>query len=168
MPTAHLKARKPIMAALGAALVLGIAPAADASGQNPLGATLQVRSAETGPQAARAGFDRRYLLKTARYVISDMRTINTRLRDGISVSSAFYILSDSYGYMSNAGVPPKIVKKARYKARLATLSDFANLAGDEYYDDETAAIARYSVIRKQTKILFNQVNTAIGSDLRVP
>ena len=97
-----------------------------------------------------------------------MKSINYRLGDGIGVSSALYLLSSSYGYMLNAGVPPKILKKTGYSARIATLSDFAEIASDEYYYDEIAALARYSVIQQQTRILFKQINAAIGTSLTVP
>ena len=68
----------------------------------------------------------------------------------------------------NAGVPPKIKNKAKYQARIATLSDFAEMAGDEYPDDPVAATARYSVIRDQTTKLFNKINAAIGTQFAVP
>jgi hypothetical protein len=147
-------------------LVAGAEMTASASESAPPPvANVDVRTKTTSSAAT---FDRAYLIKTSRYVIRDMKTINSRLRDGIAVSSALYLLSGSYGYMSNAGVPPKIVKKNAYRARIATLSDFAELAADEYYDDEIAALARYSVIQQQTRILFKQINAAIGTSLTVP
>ena len=83
------------------------------------------------------------------------------------VSSALYLLSDSYGRMLDAGVPSGI-DASTYRARLATLSQFASLAGDEYDDDPMQGTARYRVVRRQTGILFGQINAALGTQLHLP
>ena len=146
--------------------LLAVAPTtAIASGSvAPPAAQVDVRVQGTSA----ATFDRAYLIKTSRWVIREMKSVDYRLNDGIAVSSGLYLLSGSFGYMLNAGVPPSIRNQARYKARITTLSNFAEMAGDEYYDDEISAVARYSVIKDQTRILFRQINAALGTSLTVP
>ncbi len=112
-------------------------------------------------------FDEAYAVDTATRVVEDLETVDERLLDGIAVASALYLLSDSYGYLGNAGVPPG-VDAAEYVTQLDTLQTFAELAGDEYADDPVNASARYAVLKEETVIIFNQINAATGSNLQVP
>jgi hypothetical protein len=60
------------------------------------------------------------------------------------------------------------VDEAEYRGRLKTLSSFAKTAGDEYYDQPTTGAARYAVVRKETGVLFAELNSSLGTDLQLP
>jgi hypothetical protein len=51
---------------------------------------------------------------------------------------------------------------------LKTLRSFAKTAGDEYYDQPTTGAARYAVVRKETGVLFAELNSSLGTDLQLP
>lgn len=132
----------------------------------PTAAPASASPRATAP-AVSSDFDRAWLLAKSRDAIEDIRTVDRRLNDGIMVSSALYLLSDSYARMADAGTPPG-VDAASYQSRLATLSQFAELAGDEYDASPMQGSARYQVVRNQTGILFAQINGALSTQLRLP
>ena len=116
---------------------------------------------------ADAAFDRAYAVAKVSDIVDDIKTVDHRLKDGIGVSSALSLLSDSYGRLQDAGLPPG-VDKSTYYARLSTLQAFAAQAADTYDSDAMQASARYVVVRKQTGVLFQQLNTALGTDFQLP
>jgi hypothetical protein len=84
------------------------------------------------------------------------------------VDSALSLLSDSYGRLASAGVPPGL-DAASYLARVRTLQSFAEQAADEFDEDyPTAGAARYTVVKKETRTLLGQINSALGTHLTVP
>lgn len=89
------------------------------------------------------------------------------MQDGIGLLTALSMLSDSFGRMAEAGVPPGL-SAPNYLARLQTLETFAADAGDLYHDNPMEASAKYEVIRKQTGILLTQINNALDTDLQLP
>ena len=112
-------------------------------------------------------FDRAWLLSKAHDATEDIRTLDIYMRDGIGVATQLSMLSDSFERMTQAGVPPGL-DKPTYLARLSTLQNFAADASEVYYDNPSEAAAKYSVIRKETGVLFSQINKALGTDLRLP
>ena len=112
-------------------------------------------------------FDRGWARDIASDIEEDLSSVDERLGDGIGVSSALYLLSDSYRRLLDAGIPPG-ADPAKYTARLKTLSSFAQLASDEYDTDATQASARYAVIRRETGVLFAVLNSAMGTSFRLP
>jgi hypothetical protein len=111
-------------------------------------------------------FDRAYAIGVARDMIRDVKSVDGRLGDGIGVSSGLSLLSGEYG-LENAGTPPG-VDAAKYHARLRTLESFSSTASDMYLDDPTQGAARYAVVREETGTLLSQLNSALGTDLRLP
>jgi hypothetical protein len=114
-----------------------------------------------------AAFDRAWALHATGQMVHDIKTVDFRLHDGIAVSSALYLLSDDYPRLLDAGIPAG-VDEAEYRSRLTTLSSFAETAGDEYFDQPTTGAARYAVVRKETGVLFAQLNSSVGTDLQLP
>jgi hypothetical protein len=114
-----------------------------------------------------APFDRAWALHATGQMVQDIKTVDFRLHDGIAVSSALYLLSDDYPRLQDAGIPAG-VDEAEYLGRLKTLSSFAETAGDEYYDQPTNGAARYAVVRKETGVLFAELNSSLGTDLQLP
>lgn len=120
--------------------------------------------------ASDPNFDRAYLRTTVEYVIDDIKEADIRAADGDygGVASSLSLMSGSFGYMQNAGIPPR-VNQADYVARLQTLESFAEQASDELYDDQIInGMARYEVIRKQTGVLFRKINSALGTNYKLP
>lgn len=115
----------------------------------------------------RDDFDRAWLLAKASDAREDIANVDAYLQDGIGVSTALFMLSDSFGRMREAGVPPG-VDAPTYLARLQTLQSFASDAADLYDVNAQEATAKYAVIRKETGILFGQINTALGTNLTLP
>lgn len=114
-----------------------------------------------------AGFDRTWALAKAADIIEDIGTVDERLGDGIQVDGALILLSDSYGRLADAGVPPGLDPHT-YLARVETLQWFAGQAADRYDLDPLDATARYEVARNETGVLFAQINASIGSHLELP
>ena len=112
-------------------------------------------------------FDRAYAIGVARDMIRDVKSVDGRLGDGIGVSSGLSLLSGEYGRLEDAGTPPG-VDAAKYHARLRTLESFSSTASDMYLDDPTQGAARYAVVREETGTLLSQLNSALGTDLRLP
>lgn len=112
-------------------------------------------------------FDEGWARDIASDIVEDLGTVDERLGDGIAVSSALYLLADSYDSMLEAGVPTS-ADPAKYTARLETLSSFAETAGDEYEDHPTQGSARYSVVRKETGTLFAVLNAEMGTNYQLP
>ena len=112
-------------------------------------------------------FDRAWLLSKAQDAIVDIRTLDVRMSDGIGVPTPLSMMSDTFGRMAEAGVPPGL-DASTYLARLSTLQSFAADASEVYNDDPSEGAAKYSVIRKETGVLFSQINKALGTNLRLP
>lgn len=113
------------------------------------------------------GFDRAWANHVVRDIRADLRTVDQRLRTGSGVGSALSLLGDSYGRLAQAGTPAG-VDEADYRARLSTLEAFAATAADEYLVNPTEGRARYAVVRDETEVLFETLNTALGSNYRLP
>ena len=112
-------------------------------------------------------FDRAYAMGIGGDIIHDINTVDDRLRDGIGVSSALYLLSDSYGRLLDAGIPPG-VDAADYYGRLTTLQTFATDAADLYDSNAMEGRAKYAVLREQTGPLLDQLNDAANTNFRLP
>lgn len=112
-------------------------------------------------------FDRDYALLKAQDVIDDLRSIDERMQDGIMAASRLHLLGGNYGRLQSAGVLPK-TDAAQYIARLRTLEEFAEQAADQMGYAPTEGSARYQVIRQETGVLFDQLNAALGTILRLP
>ena len=112
-------------------------------------------------------FDRAYAVSVAEDILEDIRSIDHRLKDGIGVSSALSLLSDSFGRLLTAGTPPG-VNAADYNARLTTLESFAGDAADLYDVNPTEGSAKYAVAREQTGVLLGSLNSALGTTYTLP
>lgn len=139
---------------------------------SPSPTSLEASSPEASPAASDSGtpssdFDRAYATDVAGDIIRDIKTVDRRLRDGIAVSSGLWLLSSQYGRLENAGTPSG-VDAARYHARLRTLDAFASAASDIYDDNPMEGAAKYAVVREETGTLLGQLNSALGTDLRLP
>ena len=100
-------------------------------------------------------------------VIEDIKSVDERLSDGIGVSSALDLLSDSYGRLAATGTPPGVAADD-YQSRLTTLESFASTAADRYDANPTDRQARYAVLRKETGPLFSQLNSALATRFALP
>ena len=125
------------------------------------------RQAPAAPPPVESDFDEEWALAKAGDIVEDIGTVDERLSDGIQVDGALNLLSDSYGRLADAGVPPGL-DAASYLARVTTLQSFSAQAADGYDVDPTDATAKYLVVREETGVLFKQINGAIGSDLALP
>jgi len=112
-------------------------------------------------------FDKQYAWTVAKEIVDSIKTVNGYLKDGIAVDSGLSTLSPEYGYLENAGVPPG-VRASDYIPRLRTLGSFAQQAADLYIDKPTEALAKYTVLRAETKPVFDQLNAATGSHFKLP
>ena len=112
-------------------------------------------------------FDRRWALAKAADIIEDIGTVDERLGEGIRVDGALSLLSDSYGRLVDAGVPPGLDRRT-YRARITALQWCAGVAASTYDLDPMDATSQYLVVREETGVLFGQVNGAIGSHLALP
>lgn len=119
------------------------------------------------PLPVESEFDQEWALAKADDIIEDITMVDEYLGDGIAVPGGLRLLSDSYGRLADAGVPPGL-DRADYLARVKTLQSFAEQAADTYDFDPTNATAQYLVAREETGVLFQQINDAIGSDLALP
>jgi hypothetical protein len=118
-------------------------------------------------QEAGSDFDRQHAVDVVGDIIDDIKTVDFRLRDGIGVSTRLAMLSDDYDRLREAGTPPG-TSPANYHARLSTLAKFAANAADDYDDNPTQGAASYAVVRKETAPLFAQLNSAVGTNFRLP
>ena len=100
-------------------------------------------------------------------ILEDIETVDYRLGDGITVSSALYLLSDSYARLGNDAVPPG-VSESKYLARLATLSDFAWDAAEIYDYNSMEGTAKYMVLRKETTPVLDDINAWLGTNYQLP
>ena len=98
--------------------------------------------------------------------MGDIQIVDQCLADGVDVNSALTLLSRSYGRLAETGVPPG-VDRSDYVLRVITLQALTLQAAEGYDDDRTQAVAKYSAARSGTRVLFQQLNVAIGSDLSV-
>lgn len=112
-------------------------------------------------------FDREWATKKVADIIDDIASVDERLADGVMVTSAMSMLSNSYGRLLDAGIPPG-VEASEYAARVSTLEEFAARAADLYRADPQEGTAKYAVLREQTGPLFAQLNAALGTDFRLP
>jgi len=112
-------------------------------------------------------FDRAYAIDIGNDIVHDIKTVDRSLRDGIGVSTALNLLSDSYGRLLDAGIPPG-VNESNYYGRVTTLQTFAEDAADLYYTNEMEGSTKYAVLREQTPPLLDQLNGALNSNLRLP
>lgn len=132
---------------------------------------LDQREADLGTDdtvsSTEAEFDRAYAIDIGNDIVHDIKTVDGRLQDGIAVSSALDLLSDSYGRLLDAGMPPG-VNEAKYYARLTTLQSFAEDAADLYVSNPMEGRAKYAVLREQTGPLLDQLNGVMNTSLRLP
>ena len=109
-------------------------------------------------------FDRQRALAKAADIIGDIQIVDQCLADGVDVNSALTLLSRSYGRLAETGVPPG-VDRSDYTLRVTTLQALTLQAAEGYDDDRAQAVASYSTARSETRVLFKQLNVALGSDL---
>ena len=112
-------------------------------------------------------FDREYAVGVAGDILREIRTVDHRLKDGIAVSSAMYLLTNDYGRLLDAGTPPG-VNEAEYHARLTTLESFAGQATDIYDANPMEGTTKYAVVREETGVLFGTLNSALGTSFSLP
>ncbi|MCE1178319.1 MAG: hypothetical protein LWW86_04725 [Micrococcales bacterium] len=114
-----------------------------------------------------SSFDRAYALKKCQDITDDIARVDERLGDGIMVDSALNLLSGSYARLGNAGIPPG-VSPAKYAARVQTLSEFTADAAAIIDVDPMEGTAKYEVARRETGVLFDMINGALGTNLALP
>lgn len=134
---------------------------------SPSRAASKLLSCNPGNTPLGESFDRDRALNIAGDIIEDIATVDLRLMDGIAVPSALGLLESSFSRLVDLGAPPK-VDAAGYCARLKTLESFADQAADEYDSDRMNSEAKYYTVRKETGVLFAQLNAALGTSLRLP
>ena len=161
---AKATATKTAAAAAAAAEAVKTAAAAVRPTATPVaGAPSAVANGDSG----QTSFDKQYAWTVAGDIVDAIKTIDGRLGDGIAVDSGLSVLSPEYGYLESAGVPPG-VRASNYIPRLRTLGSFAQQAADVYIDKPTEALAKYTVLRAETKPVFDQLNAATGSHFKLP
>jgi hypothetical protein len=112
--------------------------------------------------------DARDIKSYVKWILQDIKALDSRFPDAFGMSSRLPLLADNFGRLLDAAVPPQ-TKAASYKARLATLENFARQAADEYdAGDDTSASARYVVLRKNTGILLTIINKALHTKYALP
>ncbi len=121
----------------------------------------------SGPAQAPQYSERRWVKKVVRWLVTDIRTVDRYMLDGIAVESALGNLADNYDRLLDSKAPPGM-KRSKYYARVATLADFTYDAADAYYDDPVWATARYSVVRKETKPVLKALNSWLRTSYRLP
>lgn len=119
------------------------------------------------PPTFRSDFDKAWAKKTAGWIIDDITTIDGRIPSGRDIGLAYSNLSNSYGYLEEAGVPPG-ADAASYSARLSTAKDFASDAFDLEPADYLGALAKYLVVRGNTQLILDAVNAAVGTHRSLP
>jgi len=135
----------------------------------PTSEPAQADTAAPAPEEQEVGsdFDRPYAVAVVGDIITEIKTVDFRMRDGIGVSTRLGMLSDDYTRLSEAGTPPG-TSPANYQARLSTLARFAGNAADDYDDDPTQGSATYAVVRNETAPLFAQLDSVLGTNFRLP
>lgn len=131
------------------------------------GDTEDTTSVADGDPTGITDFDSAYAQQVARDIVTEIKTVDHRLKDGIAVASALNLLSNDYSRLLDAGTPP-VIDASEYHARLSTLESFAAEAASMYADDPMEASARYVVVRKETGVLLGQLNEAMGTDYQLP
>jgi hypothetical protein len=119
------------------------------------------------PLAFEGRFSQQRALAKAFDVIGDLRVVDDCLSDGVDVRSALILLSRSYGRLAEAGVPPGL-GRSDYLGRVGALQVQSAQAAEGYDVDRTAALAKYAAVREGTRVLFQQINGALGSHLALP
>ena len=119
------------------------------------------------PPAAAGSFDPQRALAKAADIIGDIQIVDQCLADGVDVNSALTLLSRSYGRLAETGVPPG-VDRSRYTLGVTTLQALTLQAAEGYDDNHAQAVSMYSTARSETRVLFKQLNVALGSDLSLP
>ncbi|UIJ35085.1 hypothetical protein [Allobranchiibius sp. GilTou73] len=83
------------------------------------------------------------------------------------VGLAYSNLSDDFGYLQEAGVPPG-ANPASYKARLVTSQNFCSDAFDVEPDSGSEAAAKYLAVRQNTPPILKAINAALGTHFVLP
>ena len=112
-------------------------------------------------------FDRQRALAKAADIIGDIQIVDQCLADAVDVNSALTLLSRSYGRLAETGVPPG-VDRSRYTLRVTTLQALTLQAAEGYDDNHAQAVSMYSTARSETRVLFKQLNVALGSNFSLP
>jgi len=112
-------------------------------------------------------FDRQRALAKAADIIGDIQIVDQCLADAVDVNSALTLLSRSYGRLAETGVPPG-VDRSHYTLRVTTLQALTLQAAEGYDDNHAQAVSMYSTARSETRVLFKQLNVALGSNLSLP
>lgn len=101
-------------------------------------------------------------------VIEDISELDIRVQDGIGMSSRLVMLAHEYTNLFDAAVPAG-ADPAKYKARCATLADFASRAADDYTNgDGLSGSAKYAVLRQETAPLLAAINAGLGTTYVLP
>ncbi len=114
-----------------------------------------------------SAFDREYAMSVTGDIVQEVKTVDHRLKDGIAVSSALYLLANDFERLQDAGTPPGVTA-ADYHARLTTLGSFASQASDIYDANPMEGSAKYAVLREQTGPLLGTLNSALGTSFSLP
>ncbi len=98
--------------------------------------------------------------------MEDIKTIDKRVGQGDDPGLAYSNLSDSFGYLKEANVPPG-ADRASYLARLETLKKFAKDAYNIEIGDPTGALAKYLTLRKETQPILDALNPVLGTQYKL-
>lgn len=126
-----------------------------------------ISSSVKAPPASSSNFDKVWAKKTAGWIVEDIKTIDSRIPNGGDIGLAYSNLSNSYGYLEEAGVPPG-ADAASYLARLRTAKNFASDAFTIESDDQSGALAKYLAVRGNTQPILDAVNAAVGTKFSLP
>jgi hypothetical protein len=136
----------------------------------PASPTLSASASPTplvSPSPVAGTFNRQRALAKAADIMGDIQIVDYSLAEGVDVNSALTLLSRSYGRLAETGVPPD-VDRSDYVLRVTSLQALTLQAAEGYDDDRTQAVSTYSAARSETRVLFQQLNDALGSNLSLP
>lgn len=142
-------------------------PTSTSPGLTPPGATLT--PAATAPPAAVGStpFNRQLAEQQYSTLVVNVTIIDKQFATGASPAMGLDVLADDFDALATFGVPPGLDGPS-YLARLNSLELFAGAAALEVPTDPARARARYDVVRRETGLLLEQVNTALKTTYTLP
>lgn len=153
-----------LLVALVASLSLAVTPATASPAARATTSTVTI----VGAVPAFDSRDARDIKLYTKWVLQDIKELDSRFPDSFGMSSRLPMLADNFDRLLGVSAPPK-VKAATYMARVKTLANFARLAAEEFGNDNvTAGAARYTVLRKQTGVLLGMINKGLGTKYKLP
>jgi len=112
--------------------------------------------------------DTESIKKYAGRIVEDIKELDVRVVDGISMSSRLSMLASSYQSLADGPVPPGS-DPADFKSRAGTLASFASQASNEYSSGQRGSgSARYAVLRQETPPLLALINAGLGTSYALP